>query len=170
MRVGPVSGAETPNVFSAEAVNQGLESDNLAAFNTALKNEQTHRTAWKVTVQTHATLWQTLSSPKKPVAFEQRYVAPPTGYLILVLDKITGATFHVEELKKKLVLKTLTSQHVRVGNCPSAALEWLIELVVRKMLSSPKTIAEVTGSVLDNPGFIYLTTTSVKSGHQKCTD
>lgn len=63
----------------------------------------------------------------------------------------------------KLVLDKLTGQQKGVYNRLWAALVSSIERIVRNMVRSLQTIAEVTEAVIDNPRFISPTGTLVKS-------
>lgn len=114
-------------------------------------------------VDTFHTVANAVVSNDKPVAFEQGLVAPPTSDQFLVSDGITGIPFYVGEAMKLLVLETVTVQHKRVDNRLSTSLEYLIEQIIRKEVSSPQAIAQITESVIDNPRFIAPTATLDKS-------
>lgn len=99
--------------------------------------------------------------------FEQGPVAPLKSDQIIVRYVITGITFHIEEAMTKLVLETLMAQRKRVANLLTAALEPIIDCIVRKVMRSPKTIAELTEAVIDNHGFIARTDALFKPKQRK---
>lgn len=70
---------------------------------------------------------------------------------------------------KKLVLEIFTAQQKRIENRLLAALESLIERVVKKVVRSTRTIIGATKAVIDNPGSIGPTAALVKLEQRKCT-
>lgn len=56
---------KTKIVFSVEGVNQRRKNEKPPAMNTAHKNEQTHRSAWRESVKTHYRQLPMPSSPNK---------------------------------------------------------------------------------------------------------
>lgn len=69
-----------------------------------------------------------------------------------------------------LVFRTLTGQQQVVDNRPPAALQSLIERIVRKKLRLPGTIAEVKEAFIDNFGFISTSAALVKLEQRKYTN
>lgn len=49
-------------------------------------------------------------------------------------------------------------------------MESLIEHIVRKMVSSPQTVAQLTKAIIENSGFISFGATIAMSEQQNCTD
>lgn len=62
---------------------------------------------------------------------------PLTSDQILVHDAATGISFHAQEKMTKLVLDTIKAQEVGADKFLAAALESLVEHILRKLLSSP---------------------------------
>lgn len=81
---------------------------------------------------------------------------------IIVQEAITSTLFHVKEAMTEYVLLTLMSHHKEVVNRLSAALQFLIERVFKKLLRTPQTTAEVTKAVINKPAFIHSNATLIK--------
>lgn len=85
-------------------------------------------------------------------------------------DAITDISLHVEEARTKLLLETVTAQYKGVDSDLLAVLESLIDHIVKRVLISPRIIAEVTGAVIYSAVFVTIASVLVKLEEGKRTD